>query len=76
MAGVCGGLCGWSCWAGGWCGDAVWCGVAACVGVAGVVSVGPCAGGWWEHVWLVWRVFGVLLPNRTETPQYWQYIYR
>ena len=45
------------------------------------------AGGWWQEnggvagvagglVWLVWWVFGMAYRYRTETPQYWQYIYR
>ena len=38
------------------------------------------AGEWWCGWWavmagLVGIRYGVSLPNRTETPQYWQYIY-
>ena len=51
------------------------------------LEAGVVAGGWWQEnggvagvagglVWLVWWVFGMAYRYRTETPQYWQYIYR
>ena len=57
--------------AGGW--RQVW--LEAAVWMVGVVVGGWC--GWWAGMdGLVGIRYGVSLPNRTETPQYWQYIYR
>ena len=64
------------------------CGWCACVSGTGggLCSLSVCVADVIGGVWLVWLVgdvvgvagirYGVSLPNRTETPQCWQYVNR